>query len=520
MTTYLTTLPPAPQRTEPTTFADRADAWVTAIETVFTPEINTIITEINAAAASASSAGTSAANAAISAAAASIDADNAAISASSADTDATNAAISASSADIDATNAAISAAAALVSANNAAAVSGSGNGQFSTIAVDINNGTVDGAVIGGAVPAAGSFTTLSASGGAIVAGSGTDGVLGQVLRMQSSAYPTYGHNWTSTISAVAANNKLKLNVSTGDGTTTEVVEFSPTGLAVTGGITATGALTTNGLKEDASGNLGLGVTPSAWGGSYKVIQNPAGGIGAFSTSSVVYSQNARDSSGWKYLNTGPAGYYNQSAGIHSWGVAPSGTAGAPISFTQAMTLDASGNLNIANLTASKAVFTDASKNLTSTGTLGVAQGGTGVTTLTGIVKASGVANFAAAVAGTDYVTPALGNTNLTGIKNATFNSQITIGTTTGAITIDWSTAQNQKQTEPTGSITYTFTAPAGVCHLQLIIDSDGTSTAQVITWPASVIWLGSTWAGVANKKAIINFWYDGTNYFAISSNQV
>jgi hypothetical protein len=41
-----------------------------------------------------------------------------------------------------------------------------------------------------------------------------------------------------------------------------------------------------------------------------------------------------------------------------------------------------GNILDSGLTASKPVFTDASKNLVSTGTLGVDQGGTGLTTLT------------------------------------------------------------------------------------------------------------------------------------------
>jgi len=40
-----------------------------------------------------------------------------------------------------------------------------------------------------------------------------------------------------------------------------------------------------------------------------------------------------------------------------------------------LTLNA--NLNLPGLTASKVVFTDASKNLTSTGTVGVSQGGLG-----------------------------------------------------------------------------------------------------------------------------------------------
>jgi len=43
---------------------------------------------------------------------------------------------------------------------------------------------------------------------------------------------------------------------------------------------------------------------------------------------------------------------------------------------------ASSSLNISGLTASKPVFTDASKNLTSSGTLAVDQGGTGLATLT------------------------------------------------------------------------------------------------------------------------------------------
>jgi hypothetical protein len=112
------------------------------------------------------------------------------------------------------------------------------------------------------------------------------------------------------------------------------------------------------------------------------------------------------------------------------------------------------------------------------------------------------------------------NNNLTAIKTATFNSQTTIATTSGSITVDWNTAQNQLQTEPTGTITYTFTAPPGPCHLQLIINSDGTSTAQTINWPGTVIQYGSTWAGVNNKRAVINFWYDGTNYQMIGTNQV
>jgi hypothetical protein len=76
--------------------------------------------------------------------------------------------------------------------------------------------------------------------------------------------------------------------------------------------------------------------------------------------------------------------------------------------------------------------------------------------------------------------PLLNNSAMSGIKTATFNSQASLSTTTGAVTIDWTAAQNYKQNEPTGTITYTFTAPPGPCHIQLLIWSDGTSTAQTI----------------------------------------
>jgi hypothetical protein len=47
---------------------------------------------------------------------------------------------------------------------------------------------------------------------------------------------------------------------------------------------------------------------------------------------------------WKYITTAAASEYLQDGGGHSWYIAPSGTAGNAITFTQAMTLDSSGNL--------------------------------------------------------------------------------------------------------------------------------------------------------------------------------
>jgi hypothetical protein len=98
------------------------------------------------------------------------------------------------------------------------------------------------------------------------------------------------------------------------------------------------------MRLDSSGNLGLGVTPSAWSG--KAID--VSGYASFATwnnASGVVNNGFYNSSGqWIYKNTAAASAYYQVSGQHVWQNAPSGTAGNAISFTQAMTLDASGNL--------------------------------------------------------------------------------------------------------------------------------------------------------------------------------
>lgn len=69
-------------------------------------------------------------------------------------------------------------------------------------------------------------------------------------------------------------------------------------------------------------------------------------------------------------------------------------------------------------------------------TLSVAKGGTGVATLTGIVKGAGTSAFTAATAGTDYVAPggALGTPSSGTVTNLTGTASININGTVGATT--------------------------------------------------------------------------------------
>jgi hypothetical protein len=121
---------------------------------------------------------------------------------------------------------------------------------------------------------------------------------------------------------------------------------------------STSALTTgSGLVFDGT-SLGLGVTPSAWGGNSKYIQmgNGAGANGAFGVLSNNLTQvitNAYyDGTNYRYIAAAStqASAYNQTVGQHQWFTAAPGTAGNTFTFTQAMTLNASGNLLVGNTT--------------------------------------------------------------------------------------------------------------------------------------------------------------------------
>ena len=101
---------------------------------------------------------------------------------------------------------------------------------------------------------------------------------------------------------------------------------------------------------DTNGNFGLGVTPSAWVGQ-RSLQLESGSAITSSDTNFYVGANYYYSGGERYNTSGQlASRYAQLSGTHVWSTAPSGTAGNPITFTQAMTLDASGNLLVGQTT--------------------------------------------------------------------------------------------------------------------------------------------------------------------------
>jgi hypothetical protein len=117
---------------------------------------------------------------------------------------------------------------------------------------------------------------------------------------------------------------------------------------VTNGSTST----SDAMVLDINGNMGLGVTPSVtWTSPFKVIEGGGGtyqswlGFQSNGNAFKLGTNSYWNGSGYGYKNTdGAVMFGGQSDVGFTWLIAPSGTAGNTIPFTQAMTLDASGRL--------------------------------------------------------------------------------------------------------------------------------------------------------------------------------
>jgi hypothetical protein len=171
---------------------------------------------------------------------------------------------------------------------------------------------------------------------------------------------TYGGNV-----GIGTNNptqKLAVSSSDNSGTAINIINTSTGGyswnLFSVGSTASLGPVgsfvirdSTNGVSRvvlDSSGNLGLGVAPSAWTTNWKAFQFGAtSALSDFSNQSSFWNNTVVTGATTPlYQTTAAASFYRQTGGQHIFYTAPSGTAGNAISFTQAMTLDASGNLGI------------------------------------------------------------------------------------------------------------------------------------------------------------------------------
>jgi hypothetical protein len=255
------------------------------------------------------------------------------------------------------------------------------------------------------------------------------------------------------------------------------------------------------MRLDSSGNLGLGVTPSAWSttASRRAIQLGYAGGGALYTNAAGSTLSAfvhgayYDGTNWLYGNTSvAAGRYEitgaNGGSTHAWYNSAGGTTGGTISFTQAMTLDASGRLQLGTTSsgAGQRLIVDSSGASTvynsqftysaatntaycaSTWTHGQSGTATGYVGVGG----SAVSNNAFAnnfVVGTQSSSPLVFNTNDTERARIDSSGNLLVGTTTatGKFTSVSST------TTPAG-----YLSTSGVGRVLQVMSTAGADSAQ------------------------------------------
>jgi hypothetical protein len=187
------------------------------------------------------------------------------------------------------------------------------------------------------------FTGASTIGDSIVQDNGSTVTIGGSLTLSaSSGFPTVGllnRSSDTTLYMVSPASGFTLT----DSSLNTIYNATPT---------AHNWNISNSLKMtlNTSGNLGLGVSPSAWLSTAKAIQiNSLVSVERNSVEAYVghnFFYNSSNSP--TYIANGFSSRMGLYQGSVFFDVAPSGTAGNAISFTQAMTLDASGNLLLAS----------------------------------------------------------------------------------------------------------------------------------------------------------------------------
>ena len=210
-------------------------------------------------------------------------------------------------------------------------VSGLGTGVATALAV--NTGSAGAVVLfNGALGTPSSGTVTNLTGTASININGTVGA----TTAAAGAFTTLSATGVTTVQAgTAAAPSI---TTTGDTNTGIFFPAADTIAFSEGG--------TEAMRIDSGGKLGLGITPSAWLSTSKAMQVGYMSLVDRNLTEAYVGHNFfyNSSNSATYSSNGYAsrmGLYN---GTIFFDVAASGTAGNTISFTQAMTLDASGNL--------------------------------------------------------------------------------------------------------------------------------------------------------------------------------
>ena len=183
-----------------------------------------------------------------------------------------------------------------------------------------------------------------------------EAVIDNVVQNPSSAYTVSANTITFTSAPLSGTNNIYVRytspitqvIAPGQGTVNTTALGNITNIASGNSSLTLQSAGTTAVTIDTSQNVGIGATPNAWGSGTYALQLGNGGIWKSGSRSVDWLVNGYyNGTNYIYNTSNAATYYRQYDGQHIWANAASGTAGNSITFTQAMTLDASGNLLVA-----------------------------------------------------------------------------------------------------------------------------------------------------------------------------
>lgn len=482
-----------------------------------------------AAASSASAASTSATNAASSASSASTSASNASTSATNAANSATTAAGHASTASTQATNAASSASAASTSATNAASSASSASSSASSASSSATTATTQASNASTSATNAANSATSAASSASAASTSA------------SNAATSATNAANSATSAQTAQTAAEAALDSFDDRYLGAKTANPT-LDNDGNALLTGALYFNSAANEMRVYTGSAwqalptlpdlvveyeFTATAGQTSYTFVGGYRVGFTYVWVNGVMLSDADITASNGTTITFGTALALNDEVRVMTFKAVASVTA------ADVGALPLTGGTMTGNITFNGGQTFPGTGDVTGQASsvdneIALFSGTGGKTikraTTTGVLKASsGV--IAAAVAGTDYVTPT-GTETLTNktIEAGTFTNGYTeenVSANTGtAYTIDLANGTVQILTL-TGNCTFTFPTATAGRGFTLLLKQDGTGS-RTATWPAAVKWPSSTAPTItatASKMDKYVFVADGTNWIGSNAGQ-
>ncbi len=234
---------------------------------------------------------------------------------------------------------------------------------------------------------------------------------------------------------------------------------------------------------DSSGNLGLGVSPSAWNSAWRALE--IGRVGNALTNNAVNgagitSNAVLDSVGWKFGGTGYANFMavGNGGGSFAWYTSTaSGTAGNTITFTQAMTLDASGRLMVGTSSPGGKFTSDAASSGDPAGYL-IAASGTSQQAIATFINSTNNGYLAIAGVGSASAVPSWANGSVVSEVVPYSTGNYIISAYSGALVFQTGSRTERARITSTGESFFVSAGTVGSVHS--VTAAAGTTTATIV----------------------------------------